>query len=106
MSNELDGIRVIHVRFRPQKLDGDFERPPIRGGLTVAYRWVKGMSYIEVATAPCSEQDIFVKSIGRNLAIDNLHNGHYINIPFTKEMRKIWTPTDVVRQAFIPTYIQ
>lgn len=93
-----DGVKVIHVRPKDQ---GEFLP---KGGLTIAYRWVRGMSYIEVATAYCSDQDVFKRRVGNDMAKSALSNGAFIRIPFTKEQRSYSTPTSVVRSAFLNSY--
>jgi hypothetical protein len=88
-------VRVLHVRVK--NFDGEFNS---KGGLTVAYSWKKFNSFIEVATAHCSEQDIFIRKVGTRMAIENLNAGKCIKIPFSREQQKWKTPTDIIRGYF------
>lgn len=71
----LDGISLLYC------FDRDY---PKHGGYTLAYRKSNGFKsgyMIDVAVSYCSRGDMFDKKIGRSLAITNLNDGKYIQVP-------------------------
>jgi hypothetical protein len=100
--NETD-IRYVHIRAYNDVWDIDTNDGPTvkpKGGVTVAYFWRRGMSFIELSTAVCSEHDYFDKLIGRNLARMDFFAGKTIRIPYTKDTKKRANPTQVIRKFF------
>lgn len=94
--------KILHVRRRG--LD-DSRGQDHYGGVTIAYRWNRGDTFIDVATAHCSDQDIFIKKVGAAIALSHLSLGCFVRLPFKRQNKSSGvTPTHLVRQLFDPVY--
>jgi hypothetical protein len=88
-------LRVLHLRYHK---DGDVD---LYGGMSVAYNWKRGDTFIEVATAVCSKQDLFNRKVGNKLATDAFNDGKTIRVPYRRELQSAGlTPTTYVRSLF------
>lgn len=75
---EDEGITIQHLRLRaivPGALLTSHT-----GGMTVAYRHGND-SFVEIATAICSEQDVYNRKVGTIVAVEQFHNHRRIRIP-------------------------
>lgn len=69
-----------------------------KGGLCVVYHWNQRDSYITISTATCSKNDTYNRTVGRNLAENNMLFGYTVNLPFN---RKVWkNPRNMLRDMF------
>lgn len=67
------GIEVRHFNTENQH----------KGGVTIAYQYIQGNSYVTIATSLCSKNDSYDKKIGRTLAVENFVSGKTVNIPYS-----------------------
>jgi len=83
---EEEGITVKHFRLHVLTPPAHLHDTPHlvashTGGITVAYRQLKTDSFIEVATALCSDRDIYDRKIGTTLAVEQFMNLRRIRVP-------------------------
>lgn len=97
---EEQGIHIKHFRLSlivppacPHQGPGVVESQ--RGGITVAYRHVKNESFVEVATAICSDRDVYDRKVGTIVAVEQFVNLRRIRIPHFGEH-----PAKAVEQLF------
>lgn len=88
-----EGICIKH--FRPVVVGLFEEIHSHNGGLAVAYRQRPGDSFVEVATALCSQKDGYSRRIGTVLAIEQFMNERRIRVPLLGA-----TPAVVVEMLF------
>lgn len=88
-------LRVLHLRYHT---DCGID---LYGGMTVAYQWQRGDTYIDIATAICSKQDLFNRKVGNKLATDAFYDNRTIRVPYSRELQSRGiTPTTFVRSIF------
>jgi hypothetical protein len=92
--------KILHIRRQTSQ----YRDPDQYGGMTIAYSWNKTDSFIRVATAICSIQDKFVKSVGSSMAVENLASGKCVTIPYTKPMQMASRPAEFLRDLFSKPY--
>jgi hypothetical protein len=89
-------VRVVHIR----KING-FTDISTYGGMTVAYSWRKGDTFIVCSTAICSDRDVFSRKKGNALAMEGYVLGQVIRLPYSRAIQKSGiTPTTHVRAVF------
>jgi hypothetical protein len=74
-----DGIVIQHMRLEtvgPEGICGLH-----RGGMTIAYRQLETDSFVEIATAICSEKDVYDRKVGTILAVEQFDNLRRIRVP-------------------------
>ena len=74
-----DGITIQHMRLEYDTLSGIEVQHT--GGMTVAYRQLEGDSFVEIATAICSEKDVYDRKVGTILAVEQFDNLRRIRVP-------------------------
>ncbi len=72
MTMNATGVYFKHFNFKHTEAN---QKMPC---FTLAYRFLG--TAMEIAVARCSEGDTFVKSKGRDIALDRLMNGHCITV--------------------------
>jgi hypothetical protein len=88
-----DGITIQHFRLETDGPDGVFGLH--HGGMTVAYRQLETDSFVEVATAICSDRDVYDRKVGTILAVEQFDNMRRIRIPLFGAK-----PADAVEHLF------
>ncbi len=76
---EEEGISVKH--FRLHVLGPVQDVAMHKGGVTVAYRQLRTASFVEVATALCSDHDVYNRKVGTALAVEQFVNMRRIRVP-------------------------
>jgi hypothetical protein len=74
-----DGIIIQHMRLQyagPGGLEYGHN-----GGMTVAYRQLESDSFVEIATALCSDKDVYDRKVGTILAVEQFDNQRRIRVP-------------------------
>jgi hypothetical protein len=74
-----DGIKILHMRLHAVVPEGIVASHT--GGLTVAYRQLETDSFVEIATAICSEKDVYDRKVGTILAVEQFDNQRRIRVP-------------------------
>lgn len=75
-----EGIYIKHYRPTIYLDNGDVIRAQ-NGGLTVAYRRLKGNSFVEIATAICSARDMYNRKVGTTLSVEAFASAQRIRVP-------------------------
>lgn len=74
-----DGIIIQHMRLQFAGTHGlEYAH---NGGMTIAYRQLEGDSFIEIATALCSDKDVYDRKVGTILAVEQFDNQRRIRVP-------------------------
>lgn len=87
------GIKIVHMRLRavlPEGIVGSHH-----GGMTIAYRQLETDSFIEIATAICSEKDLYDRKVGTILAVEQFDNQRRVRIPLFRAH-----PVDAIERLF------
>lgn len=72
-------VGIVHLRQQAIQ-DGELFGSHT-GGITVAYRKEKNVSYMEIATAICSDKDIYDRKRGTVVAVEQFANLRRIRVP-------------------------
>lgn len=76
---QAEGLRTKHFRMALATPVGELVNQ--YGGMTVVYRQRENTSFVEVATAICSEKDLFNRKVGATLAVERFLAGQFITVP-------------------------
>jgi hypothetical protein len=88
-----DGITIQHLRLHAILPEGVVASHT--GGITVAYRKLETDSFVEIATAICSEKDVYDRKVGTILAVEQFDNQRRIRVPLFGAH-----PTDAIEHLF------
>lgn len=88
-----DGIVIQHMRLDVVSPEGLSSLH--RGGMTIAYRQLETDSFVEIATAICSEKDVYDRKVGTILAVEQFDNLRRIRVPLFGE-----APADAIEHLF------
>lgn len=87
-----ENILVKHYRPTLINLDSGLGVRSNMGGVCIAFRHKRGDSFIEMATANCSMNDMYNRKAGTVLAVEALMNGQCVRL----QLLPGETPADVV----------
>lgn len=88
-----EGITIQHFRLQSVEHQGIFGLH--QGGMTVAFRKLETDSFVEIATAICSEKDVYDRKVGTILAVEQFDNQRRIRVPLFGAR-----PADAVEHLF------
>lgn len=102
----LHKLRILHLR---SYVPNEEEEKPVeltqKGGITVAYRVVgfpkNGRAFIEVSQAICSPRDHYDRKVGRRVAVEMFHDGHYTLMQMPRDYVKSRKGGDNAEQFLI-----